>query len=124
MKREHIDFFLVADGHLAIHERLQAWARWVKVRPFGWQVAPMFRQYRSKSWQWERPEPRPSVNLPEAVEMEKAVSLLPEKHREAIRWNYVYCSGPLSMARHLGVTKQGLCELVSAGRSMLKNRGV
>jgi DNA-directed RNA polymerase specialized sigma24 family protein len=122
MKRDHIDFFLVADQHLAIHERLEAWARWVKVRPFGWQVAPMFRQYRSKSWQWERPEPRPAVNLPEAVAMEKAVSLLPEKHRDAIRWNYVRCGSPLKMARHLGVSTQGLLELVGQGRTMLINR--
>ena len=124
MRREdHVDYFLVPDGQLAIHERLEAWARWVRVRPSGWQVAPMFRQYRSKAWQWERPEPRPSVNIPEAVAMEKAVSLLPEKHREAIRWSYVFSGNPVGMARRLAVSKQGLLELVQAGRTMLTNRG-
>lgn len=124
MKREtHIDFHLIPDCHLAIHARLEQWARWVRVRPQGWQAAPMFRQYRSKSWQWEAPTLKTAVNELEAMEMEKAVSGLPEKHREAIRWQYVWCGGPVGMARRLGVTKQGLLDLVRDGRSMLKNRG-
>jgi DNA-directed RNA polymerase specialized sigma24 family protein len=125
MKREeHVDFHLVADQHLAINERLESWARWVKVRPHGWQCSPMFRQYRSKAFQWHAPEIRPVTNIPEAVEMEKAVSLLPEKHREAIRFAYVWCGSPVAMARRLGVSKQGLLELIHAGRTMLTNRGV
>jgi hypothetical protein len=123
MRRDdHIDFFVVADHHLAVHARLEAWASWVRVRPHGWQVAPMFRQYRSKAWQWERPEVRAQLNIPEAVEMEKAVSLLPPKHRDAIRWAYVWCNGPVAEARRLGVSKQGLCELIAQGRTMLNNR--
>lgn len=122
MKRDAVDYFLVRDEHLEVHARLEAWARWVRVRPHGWQIAPMFRQYRSKSWQWERPEPRESVNVPEAVEMEKAVSLLPEKHRTAIRFVYVFCGGPGKVCRDLGVSKQGLLDLVHGGRTMLKNR--
>jgi DNA-directed RNA polymerase specialized sigma24 family protein len=122
MKRDdHIDFFVVKDEHLAIHGQLEQWARWVKVRPHGWQCSPMFRQYRSKAWQWARPEPRPATNVPEAVAMEKAVSLLPEKHREAIRWSYVFPGNPAAMARRLAVTPYGLRELVNDARSMLKN---
>ena len=122
MKRDdHIDFHMVRDEHLAIHARLEAWARWVKVRPHGWQVAPMFRQYRSKSWQWHRPEPREAVNLIEAVAMEKAVSMLPEKHRDAIRWSYVFNGNPAGMAQRLAVSKQGLLDLVGEGRTMLRN---
>jgi len=125
MKREdHVDYFLVPDGQLGIHERLENWSRWVRVRPHGWQVAPMFRQYRSKAWQWERPEPKASLNLQEAVAMEKAVSLLPEKHREAIRWNYVFAGSPVAMAKRLGVSKQGLLDLIQSGRTMLVNRGL
>jgi DNA-directed RNA polymerase specialized sigma24 family protein len=123
MRREEmVDYFVVRDDHLEIHERLNQWARWVRVRPHGWQVAPMFRQYRSKAWQWERPEPKPQTNIPEAVEMEKAVSSLPEKHRTAIRWVYVVCDGPGRVARELGVSKQGLMDLIDAGRTMLRNR--
>jgi hypothetical protein len=117
-----VDFFLVAPQHEAVDERLRAWAAWVRVRPHGWQVAPMFRQYRSNAWQWERPELKASINIPEAVEMEKAVSLLPEKHREAIRWVYVWRDSPVATAKRLAVTKQGLLDLIHAGRAMLKNR--
>jgi hypothetical protein len=119
---DFVDFFLIAPQHEAVDERLRAWAAWVRVRPHGWQVAPMFRQYRSNAWQWERPELKASVNIPEAVEMEKAVSLLPEKNREAIRWVYVWRDSPVATAKRLAVTKQGLLDLIHAGRAMLKNR--
>ena len=125
MKRDdHIDFHMVRDEHLAIHARLEAWARWVKVRPSGWQVAPMFRQYRSKSWQWEMPQIQSPPNMLEAVATEKAVAQLPEKHRDAIRWAYVWCGNPMGMARRLAVSREGLLELIAQGRTMLKNRGV
>jgi hypothetical protein len=122
MKRDDIDFHLVADRHLAIHELLENWARWVKPRGQGWHTAPMFRQYRSHAWQWEAPEIRVSPNMPQAVEMEKAVSQLPEAERFAIRWSYVFKGHPAAAARHLGVSKQGLCDLIAAGRTMLVNR--
>jgi len=87
----------------------------------------MFRMYRpearTQGW-WERREPRIDVDMPKAVEMEKAVSLLPAKHRDAIRWAYVFCGGPVRMARALAVSKQGLADLVRTGRVMLANRGV
>jgi DNA-directed RNA polymerase specialized sigma24 family protein len=125
MKREDaVDFFLVDDRHLEVHARLESWARWVRVRPQGWQVAPMFRQYRSHSWQWHTPDIKQSINIPEAVEMEKAVSLLPEKHREAIRFCYVFAGSPVATAKRLGVSKQGLLDLIRSGRTMLINRGV
>ena len=122
MKREDIDFHIVRDEHLGVHEALLNWSRWVRVRPHGWQVAPMFRQYRSKAWQWERPVIRDSINVLAAVAMEKAVSKLPEKHRDAIRWSYVFGGHPAKVARDLGVSKQGLSDLIDGGRTMLRNR--
>lgn len=122
-REEHVDYHLVADHHLGIHARLEAWARWVRVRPHGWQTAPMFRQYRSKAFQWHTPEFRQPVNTLEAMEMEKAVSALPAKHRDAIRWAYVWQQSPIAEARRLGVSKQGLLELIGQGRTMLVNRG-
>jgi DNA-directed RNA polymerase specialized sigma24 family protein len=123
MKREdHVDYFFVRDEHLAIHGRLEEWARWVRVRPHGWQVAPMFRQYRSKAFQWHSPEIRPMTNIPQALEIEKAVSLLPEKHRTAIRFAYVWCGSPVKLCRDLGVSKAGLLDLIHGARTMLKNR--
>ena len=124
MRRDDwIDYFEVRPAHLAVHARLEAWARWVRVRPHGWQTAPMFRQYRSHAWQWETPEVKAPVNTLEAVAMERAVSGLPEKHRDAIRWAYVFTGAPGRMCRQLAVSKEGLLELIHAGRTMLVNRG-
>jgi hypothetical protein len=62
-----------------------------------------------------------AINIPEAVEMEKAVSLLPEKNREALRWSYVWQGGPGAMSKRLGVSKEGLCDLIRVGRVMLRS---
>ena len=82
----------------------------------------MFRMYQSKARQWEAPVIQNPVDTLDAVLMEKAVSALPEKHRAAIRWNYVHAGNPVAMARALAVSKQGLADLVDAGRTMLQNR--
>lgn len=124
MRRDDVDFFEVAAAHQEIHEALNNWSRWVRVRPHGWQVSPMFRLYRSNWRQWHTPEIRPTVDVPGAVAMEKAVSLLPDKNRTAIRWCYVACTHPARMARELGVNKEGLMDLIAAGRTMLRNRGM
>ena len=117
-----VDYNHVPERHTAIHARLENWRRWVIVRPNGWQVAPMFRLYQSKSRQWEAPVIQNPVDTLDAVLMEKAVSALPEKHRAAIRWSYVHAGNPVAMARALAVSKQGLADLVDAGRTMLQNR--
>ena len=120
---EIVDYNRVQDRHQAIHARLENWRRWVIVRPHGWQVAPMFRMYQSKSRQWEAsPHIGTPVDAIDAALMEKAVYTLPEKHREAVRWWYVYRRDPVAMARALGVSKQGLADLVEAGRTMLQNK--
>ena len=119
---EIVDYNHVATHHEAIHARLVNWERWVRVRPHGWQVAPMFRMYQSKARQWHAPVIQTPVDTLDAVLVEKAVAALPEKHRDAIRWSYVHCGNPVAMARALGVSKQGLADLVEAGRTMLANR--
>lgn len=125
MRREDfVDYFHVEPSQLEIHDELCNWARWVRVRPVGWQVSPMFRQYRSHAWQWHAAPVRVEANIPSAVAMEKAVSLLPDKHRTAIRWSYVLQGHPARMARELAVSKQGLAELVVVARTMLRNRGM
>lgn len=120
--QEIVDYNHVQAHHEAIHERLMNWARWVRVRPNGWATHPMFRMYQSKARQWEAPVIQNPVDTLDAVQVEKAVSALPVKHREAIRWSYVHCRDPLGMARTLAVTKQGLADLVNDGRTMLKNK--
>lgn len=120
--QETVDYNHVPERHAEIHARLENWRRWVIVRPHGWQVAPMFRLYQSKSRQWEAPVIQNPVNTLDAVLVEKAVAALPEKHRAAVRWSYVHCGNPLAMARTLAVSKQGLADLVDSGRTMLCNR--
>jgi hypothetical protein len=125
MKREaFVDFFYVEPHQLAIHQDLENWSRWVRVRPHGWQVSPMFAQYRSNWRQWHVPIIKDAVNTPDAVAMERAVSLLPEKHRMAVRWSYCFPGNPAAMARKLGVSLKGLQDLVVDARTMLRNRGV
>lgn len=140
MKREEwVDFFMVRDEHRGVDQRLQAWARWVRVRPHGWQVQPMFRQYRPEAWEARenRRTPTAAVNTLEAVDMEKALSNLPDKHKDALRWVYLWSTVTASEARmngwpytvsdirrHLGATKQDLGELIARGRTMLVNSGV
>jgi DNA-directed RNA polymerase specialized sigma24 family protein len=121
-RTKSVDYHYVSDAHLEIDGKLQQWARWVRVRPGGWQTHPMFKEYRSHSWQWRRPEVRDPINSLEAHAMEKAVARLPDKHRDAIRWAYVMCNNPIQMARKLAVSKEGLMVLVVQGRTMLTNR--
>jgi DNA-directed RNA polymerase specialized sigma24 family protein len=120
--REIVDFNHVATEHEAIHARLENWRRWVTVRHHGWATAPMFRMYQSNARQWHAPVIQTPVDTLDAVLVEKAVAALPEKHRAAVRWSYVHAGNPVAMARSLGVSKQGLADLVTDGRSMLQNR--
>jgi DNA-directed RNA polymerase specialized sigma24 family protein len=124
MKRDATDYFIIEPHQVAIHERLCNWARWVEVRRGPGRSHPMWAKSRSNARQWHSPEPRDSTNPLDAQAMEKAVGGLPEKHREAIRWYYVFKGGPLHMARTLGVSKDGLLQLTRDGRQMLTNRRV
>lgn len=120
--REIVDFNHVATEHEAIHARLENWRRWVAVRHHGLATAPMFRMYQSKARQWHAPVIQTPVDTLDALLVEKAVATLPEKHRAAVRWSYVFAGNPVAMARTMGVSKQGLADLVDAGREMLHNK--
>lgn len=114
-----IDFHRVDEGHFRIDERLRNWARWVIPRRPSW-VHPMWRQYRSSEvWGAESGVP---VDGLDAQLMEKQVSALPDRHRDAVRWAYVYRKSPHRIARHLGVSLDGLHRLVHEARQMLVNR--
>lgn len=119
---EIVDYNHVQDRHQAIHARLENWRRWVIVRPHGWFTHPMWRNSRT-SRQWEvSPYIGVPVNTIDAMLIEKAVSALPVKHRDALRWYYVRKgNNPVAMARQLALSKQGLADIVSAARTMLTN---
>lgn len=119
MKRDAIDFHVVAPDHLAIHARLENWALWANGKP-STIVQPMFMLYRPDSF--ERESSGIVIDRLDAQKVQKAVSALPEKHRQAITWHYVAPCSPVRMARSLGETLDGLAELVRRGRTMLNNR--
>lgn len=122
MKEPIVDFARVPERQLAIHTRLENWRRWVVVRPHGWQTHPMWRNCKTPR-QWDiDPHIPQSLDTLDALAIERAISTMPVKHRDAIRWAYVGQRDVLGMCRALGLTKAGLCEFVEAARDMVKNR--
>lgn len=120
--REIVDFNHVPTHQIEIDARLCNWARWVRVRPHGWQTHPMWRMYQSKARQWEAdPHIPTALDTLDALLIERTVSKMPEKHRDAVRWHYVLRADPLGMARKLGVSREGLFGLVCDGRVMVGN---
>ncbi len=125
MKREPIDFFIIEPSQLDMHRRLENWSRYVSGGRGSWTQAPIWKLGKSNGRQWHQPEFRPSVDTLDGHKLEKAVAALPEPHRDAIRWAYVFTYiNPGKMRRHLGVTDSGLAKLVKDARSMLVNRRV
>lgn len=120
-KTPAIDFFYVETAHQAIHQELENWAAYVEVKRRSGQ-APIWRLGKSHGRQWHAPELRPPVDSLAGMEMEKAVYKLPQKHRDAIRWCYVGKWSPVFAIRDLGVTYEGLADLIRTGRVMLINR--
>ena len=116
------DFSHIPARHEAIDRRLNDWARWVTVKPRAWACQPMFRQYRAPRQYEHQATIHIEVNQIEAHDVEKAVASLPLKNRDAIRWFYVFNRNPLGMARSLAVSTDGLLDLVTDARDMLKNR--
>jgi DNA-directed RNA polymerase specialized sigma24 family protein len=127
--RPYVDFARVPIAQWHIHDRLENWARWCRggsgQAARMERCAPMFTLYRSapaaRRYGEETAVP---VDKLDAQAVAKAVALLPSKHRRAIHWHYLNGRNPSAAARELGVSLQGLCDLVSNGRQMLVNRGV
>jgi len=92
---------------------------WVRVRPHS-VVAPMWKFYKAPP-QWEPKEYRPTCDILDAQDFEKMVFKLPERHREALRWRYVYGGSPLRACKALGLSYDGLHRHVRDGRQMVIN---
>ena len=119
---DYVDFCYVPQHQEAMHARLGNWARWVRIRPHGWQTHPMWRKsLTSRQWDIE-PHISTATDLLDALLIERTVSKLPEKHRDALRWFYVLRADPAGTARRLEVSRAGLMELVCDGRAMVANR--
>jgi DNA-directed RNA polymerase specialized sigma24 family protein len=119
--RNYVDYTQVLPEHDAIHERLRNWARWCKAGNAGWAMHPMWRHLEEKERR-ENPVVAIPVDTLDGHLMEKAVFQLPEKHRHAIRWSYVFNHNPLGACKQIAVSKERLAELVRESRSMLNNR--
>ena len=118
----YVDFCYVPQHQEAMHARLENWARWVRIRPHGWQTHPMFRNAKTPRSFDIDPHISTALDTLDALLIERTVSKLPCKHRDAIRWQYVLRADPAGMARKLGVSRAGLLELVCDGRTMTQNR--
>lgn len=119
--RESVDYNYVPPHQDAIHERLRNWSRWVRVRPHGWQTHPMWRKaLTSRQWDVD-PYIHVACDTLDALLIERTVSKIAEKNRAAIRWAYVAGNDPMGMARSLGVSREGLLELICVGRTMVCN---
>ena len=118
----NVDFHHVEEKHNAIHSALLNWSRWVSVRHNIGHVHPMWAKSRSNAWQWHQPIQRDATNALDAQRMEKLVQGLPDPHKQAIRWAYVYRTSPAAACRNMGTTHEGLAQFVRDGRQMLCNR--
>lgn len=123
MKTRAVDFHAVPEDQKEMDASLKNWAAWVKPRSPSW-VSPMFRQAMSGARQWHQPEIRETCDVLAAQAIEKAVFHLPERHRTAIRWHYVFPVSPSKVCRELGTSMDDLASLVRDGRRMLMKRGI
>lgn len=121
-RKPHIDFNAVSFAHEPIHERLTNWARWVRPRASSW-VHPMWRNYKPDNW-YRVVSENSGLDPLDAQAVEKGVSALPDAHKFAIRWCYVYGGQPRKAAQHVGESLEGLQVLIVQGRSMLINRRI
>jgi len=121
LMKAYVDYNLIKAEHEEIHLRLQNWARWAK-NGNGALSHPMWRFFKQKEASEAAPLGSMPVNSLDAHTIEKLVADLPEKHRHAVRWWYVYASNPKGAAKLLGITMDALNEMVHGARAMLKNR--
>ena len=118
-----VDYSFVPPRQDAVHIRLEEWAKWVRVSPKPWATQPMWRNAKTPR-QWDiDPTIHRTLNTLECSEMERAVSILPDKHRGSIRWCYVYSYIPdTAIRREYGLTREALAKMIVDGRDMLANR--
>jgi len=86
----NVDFARIPSRQDAIHIRLEQWGRWVRVHPAAWALQPIWRNAKTPR-QWDvNPHINQPLNTLECHETERAVSLLPDKHKTVLRWLYVW----------------------------------
>lgn len=119
-----IDLSHIPSRHDAVNIRLEQWGAWVKVTVRPWKTASIWRQYRPpRQYAYETQDIPAPVNTLETWEIEKIVSSLPLKHRDALRYCYVWPFVPVGkVRRELGVTLDALAGLINDSRDMVKSQ--
>lgn len=118
--KEAVDFAYVPTHQAEIHERLENWAKWQRGGHPG-NVHPMFREYRPRNAE-SAPSAASEVDGLDAVAIQKVMKDIPQRQRIAVQWCYVKRGNPVPVCVALGVSKAGLLELITTGRTMVKNR--
>ena len=115
-----VDFSSIPTRQDAIHIRLEQWARWVKEHQMPWGLHPMWRNSKS-SRQWDvSPYISQPLNTLECLEIERAVQILPEKHRIAIRWAYCFPNRSATAVRQqIGATREELSRILDDARDRI-----
>lgn len=125
--RSFVDFATVPPSQWKMHDRLENWARASRGgdKQSG-DAAPMFALYRSNIDRGRQygAETVVPVDRSDAIKIAKGIAFLPDKHRRSLQWYYVHPRNPSAAARSLGLTLQGLAQMVIDARYMLINRGV
>lgn len=123
MRVQAPDFHAVPQDQRAIDARLTNWADYVRVKFPSW-VGPIWKLGKSNGRQWHQPEFRPSCDTLDGHKVEIAVSNLPPVHREVLRWAYVHRGGEIQFRKKVGLTREGLAQVLNDARRMLINRRV
>ncbi len=116
---EPIDFHVVEPHHEGMHKRLENWAKWCRYSGGGSSALPMFQLYRPDNY--EREFVGISADGTDAQRIMKGVFKLPLKHRAGLNWFYLRPTNPRGMCQKLGVSFEGLADLVTTARFMLIN---
>ena len=122
MKVKPIDFHVVEPHQEEMHKRLENWARWCRSTGGGSSALPMFKLYRPDNYEREYSGAAPDGT--DAQRIMKGVFALPIKHRAGLNWFYLRPSNPKEVCKKLGVSFEGLVELVNDARTMLINKRI
>lgn len=122
-----VDFARIPPTQWDVHERLENWGRWSHGSDGrGRGVAPGFESYRTSDRWVERTYGEltvVTVNSKDAVAIQKTVNELPEKHRQALHWAYIHGGkNAQGQAWKLALSLQGLADMLSDARIMVRNR--
>jgi hypothetical protein len=124
MTRSAVDFSIVPEHQMPMHDRLLNWGRWAHGSGHA-QMSPMFRMYRSSEvFADGLVSGGASVDIPDAALIAKGVVALPEDNRHALSWYYVNTGSPHRACRVIGCGMEHLARLVVDGRTMLVNRKI